>query len=83
MSSEVKNSREFADFVRSIHEGEMMVSFDVVSLFTKIPMKLALQIAQERLGSDDTLSDRTKLSVKEIMLLLSLCLNAIYFSSGG
>ena len=55
----------------------MMVLFDVVSLFTKIPVKLALQVAQERLDSDDTLSDPTKLSVKEIMSLLSLCLNVV------
>ena len=55
----------------------MMVLFDVVSLFTKIPVKLALQVAQERLNSDDTLSDLTKLSVKEIMSLLSLCLNVV------
>ena len=58
----------------------MMVSFDVVSLFTRIPVKLALHVAQEHLDSDDTLSDRTKLSVKEIMSL-SLCVNAAYFSS--
>ena len=80
--SEVNNSREFVDFVRSIRldESELMVSFDVVSLFTDIPVKLAQQVAQERLESDDTLSDRTKLSVKEIMSLLSLCLHATYFS---
>ena len=39
-TSFVKNSAEFARFIRqhTIQKGEVMVSFDVVSLFTKIPV---------------------------------------------
>ena len=55
----------------------------MVSLFTNIPVKLALQVAQERLESDDTLSDRKKLRVKEIMALLSLCLMPLILVSEG
>ena len=81
----VRNSKDFVDFVRSIHleSNEVMVSFDVISLFTRIPVSLALQVARERLESDETLSDRTKLNVDEIMSMLSLCLNATYFSFRG
>ena len=59
------------------------MSFDVVSLFTKVPVDLALQIAHARLLGDDTLDTRSGLSVAPIMSLLSLCLNATYFSYRG
>ena len=40
----VKNSCEFADFIRgkALNAGEELVSFDVVSLFTKIIFDLAV-----------------------------------------
>ena len=58
----------------------MMLSFVVISLFTRIPVDLALRVARQRLESDNTLSDQTHLDIDEIMSLLSLCLNATYFS---
>ena len=61
---------------------EVLVSFDVISLLTCVPINLALEIAQ-RLEQDDTFSDHTFLTVDDIMSLLSLCLNATYFSFGG
>ena len=62
---------------------EVLISFDVISLFTKIPIDLALEVARERLENDTTLDDRTILSVDDILSLLSLCLNATYFSFRG
>ena len=52
-------------------------------MVTKISLSLALQVARQRLEYDDSLSDRTNLNVEEIMLLLSLFLNATYFSFCG
>ncbi len=58
----------------------MHVSFDVVSLFTKIPVDVAADVAYERLQEDPTLGDRTMLSPDQIKQLLLLCLNAAYLA---
>ena len=63
-----------------MQDDEVLVSFDVISLFTKVPVPLALDIAQQRLESDESLHDRTTLTVDDIVEMLSLCLNATYFS---
>ena len=72
-SSAVRNSREFISFCQSVSlRDEVLISFDVISLFTKIPIDLALEVARERLEDDTTLDDRTILSVDDILSLLSL-----------
>ena len=43
----------------------------------------SLQVAHQRLEADDTLADRTTLNINDIMSLLSLCLNATFFSYRG
>ena len=53
---------------------EELVSFDVVSLFTKIPVNLAVKVAGERLREDASLGQRTSLPVEDIIHLLSFCL---------
>ena len=59
------------------------MSFDVVSLFTRVPVHLAVSVARERLLSDDTFSDRTHLSIDNIILLLKFCLDATYLCFRG
>ena len=51
-----------------------MVSFDVVALFTSIPADLALQIVRDELQQDVTLTERTGISVTNIMKLLEFVL---------
>ena len=58
--------------------------FDVVSLFTNIPVQLATEVAQHRLKDDVSLKDCTGLDVKEVMRLLEFCMSATYlFFRGG
>ncbi|XP_068675536.1 uncharacterized protein [Montipora foliosa] len=53
----VKNSSEFAQKMQqhTVASDEIMVSFDVKSLFTSIPADLALMIVNERLQKDQDL----------------------------
>lgn len=57
-----------------------MVSFNVVSLFTSIPVELALRVVNERLLQDDTLTERTNISVSNVMKLLEFVLRNSYFT---
>jgi len=60
-----------------------MVSFDVVSLFTKVPIQLALNIAKQRLQSDPKLNQRTGLSATDLIKGLEICLNSTNFTFCG
>ena len=59
------------------------MSFDVVSLFTRVLTDLAVQVFREWLENDSSLSQRTSLNVDNICSLLSLCLEATYLVFEG
>ena len=81
----VKNSCDFADFIRgkTLNAESELVSFDVVSLFTKIPVDLAIKVAEKRLKQDASLGQRTSLAVEDLIDLLSFCLNTTQFTYNG
>jgi retron-type reverse transcriptase len=56
-----------------------MISFDVVSLFTAIPVDRACEHIRNKLTKDKTLQDRTKLSIDDIIKLLRFTLSNSYF----
>ena len=59
------------------------MSFDVVSLSTTIPIKLAKQILYDRLSFDDELPNRTNVTVSEIMAALDVCFDSTNFVYKG
>ena len=59
----MKNSYELVELKNlTTNHDECMVSFDVISLFTKIPV-MAKTVVLERLKKDDTLDNRYGLTL--------------------
>ncbi len=61
----------------------MMVSFDVSSLFTNVPIDEAVSVIRDKLKNDESLDERTCLSPKCITELLKVCLKSTYFRYNG
>ena len=55
-----------------------MVSFDVSSLLTNVPISEAVQVIQAKLREDDILAERTLLSPDRVAELLDMCLRSTY-----
>ena len=59
------------------------MSYDVVSLFTKTPIKEECEIITKRLENDKTLKKITNLNIDDIMELLKFVLETTYFRFEG
>ena len=77
----VTNSTHFRNDISktTISEDETMVSFDVVSLFTAIPVDKACAYIKTKLINDNSLPDRTQLDIDDILRLLKFVLSNSYF----
>ncbi|XP_068737985.1 uncharacterized protein [Montipora capricornis] len=77
----VPNSSKFVDEISNIdiQDDEIMLSFDVVSLFTAIPVKKACDYIKNKLDCDESLHLRTKLDTTDIISLLNFGLSNNYF----
>ena len=76
----VTNSSKFADEISNIdiQDDEIMLSFDMVSLFTAIPVKKACEYIQNKLDCDESLHLRTNLDTTDIIFLLKFVLSNNY-----
>ena len=76
-----KNASEFVELISSIKLGkyESQVLFDVISLFTSVPLKTAKTIMANRVGDDCTLGERRSLAVPELMEASDICLQSSFF----
>ncbi len=61
----------------------MMVSLDVSSLFTNVPIDEAVSVIRDKLQNDESLDERTCLSPECITGLLEVCLRSTYFRYNG
>ena len=77
-NSYIRNSSHFVEKISEI-EVDRLVSFDVKSLFTMVPIDDSLRIIRDRLVVDDTLDERTTLTIDEICDLTNLCLRSTFF----
>ncbi len=62
---------------------DIMVSFDIVSLFTNVPIAEALNVILVMLQNDENLLDRTSLDAVTVIELVELCLKSTYFRCEG
>lgn len=81
----VRNCMDFISMIRNhkLNNDDVMASFVVVELFPDVPTQLVIEVAQERLGWDPKLEERTPLRVHEAVRLLRLCLNQTHFAFSG
>ena len=80
-SHNVFNSATFVDEIKDIHlnDNDIFVSFDVISIFTNVPVDETCGIVKRKLLAENQLASRTSLSVDEIVDLLKLCLLSTCF----
>ena len=79
------SSKSFSTFIcqQKIEPDEIIVSFDVTSLYTTIPIDQALLIIKDLPVHVDKLADRTLLSPRQILDLLDILQRTTYFKFNG
>ena len=77
----VKNSIDFMDRIKDfvIEKDDILVSFDVVSLFTSVPVNCAIKCIFDLLVVYDSLPTRTQLNAHDIKTGLEICSNSTVF----
>ena len=66
-----------------VETNDLLVSFDVKSLFTSIPVEEACHILEEKLEADGELVNRSDLTPKQIAELTRTCLKTTFFKQNG
>ena len=81
----INSTQDFVEQVRHITlvPGECLSSYDVLALFTSVPIDPALKIIKDLLVKDPTLKDRTVIGIDDNILLIEFCLKNTYFSFQG
>ena len=79
---QIQNNREFIQQLEDIklRSDDLIMSYDVKALFTSVPIKPALKIIKKLLEKDQTLQQRTSMTVNNIACLLEFFLNSTYFT---
>lgn len=82
---QVKDSKQMMDVLRdvSIDDDELVVSYDVVNLYGSVPAEEAAEIAIRRLEADQSLSERTTMTIPSLSQLLYFCVRSAHFKCDG
>jgi hypothetical protein len=80
-NSFVKNSEHFVHLIKGInlHDQDILISFNIVSLFINVLVEEVLQVTKDKLCMDSTLLERSPLQVADVMQLLEVCMKTTYF----
>ena len=84
-SHHIVNSEDFVNKIAELEvpPGQKLVSYDVSSLFTSIPINEAIPVVRAKLESDQSLPDRCPLDIAQLSALLEMCLSSTYFTFQG
>ena len=76
-----ENSKVFSEYVRTltVEEDEVLVSFDVTSLYTNVPIKDTLLIIKGLLENDADLQAKTKIPSKDILNITEFLLTRTWY----
>ncbi len=79
----VESTKDFIDRLNNqrVPEGFRMVSFDVVSLFTKVPLDYTINIILDKVFRERKI--RTKMNREQLKRLLEVCTKEMHFSYNG
>ena len=82
LPNHIQSTRDFVNRVREVPLllGECLNSHNVTALFTSVPIDPALNVIKDLLEHDDTLQNRSVLSVQNTIELLGFCLHNTYLS---
>ena len=77
----VRNSKEFVHYVQNFttSENEILVSFDMISLFTSAPVDKGLDLVLKLFSSDKSLALGTSLDIADITITLEHCFCLLHF----
>ena len=79
----VESSKDFVDMLKnkSLPPGFSLVSFDVVSLFTKVPLDFTIDLILKKIYDERQIV--TKISRQQMKKLLLICTKEMHFSFNG
>ena len=79
----VESSKDFVDMLsnKSLPPGFSLVSFDVVSLFTKVPLDFTIDLILKKIYDDKAIV--TKISRQRMKKLLLICTKEMHFNFNG
>ena len=81
-NNNTKNPTTFSNYFRNIpiKNGEIMVSFDVTSLYTNIPVINRLSIIKDYIDNDDYCTKKTAILQNNFLDLVNLVLTTIWYT---
>ena len=81
-NNNTKNSTTFSNYVRNvpIQGDEIMVSFDITSLYTNIPIIDTLNIIKDYVHSDDPFARKTAIPQDKFLDLVNLVLTTTWYT---
>ena len=81
----IQNTQDFVEQVKNITlgTGKCITSYNMIALFTSVAIGPALNIIHNKLGQDQELAQRTKLTIQHIIELLGFFLHNAYLIFQG